>query len=134
VKLAAAALALAVLAVGGSTGFTPAKTPRTIVDANHDNLLEYGPRDGYTRRTIGELGAPGDRVPLIRFAQMTDTQPTRSPLHASSSSTGSGRSAPVGCQNSVRVPEKCGFAGGTRFLTGDLGHLDRGRCQLRLRH
>jgi len=22
----------------------------------------------------------------------------------------------VGCQNSVRVPEKCGFAGGTRFL------------------
>jgi hypothetical protein len=23
---------------------------------------------------------------------------------------------PVGCQNSVRVPEKCGFAGGTRFL------------------
>ena len=73
-KLAAAALALAVLAVGGSTGFTSAKTPRTIVDANHDNLLEYGPREGYTRRTIGELGAPGDRVSLIRFAQMTDTQ------------------------------------------------------------
>ena len=26
---------------------------------------------------------------------------------------------PVGCQNSARVPEKCGFAGGTRFLAPD---------------
>jgi metallophosphoesterase (TIGR03767 family) len=78
VKLAAGALALAVLvvlpgAVGAHAQATP--PPRTIVDANRDNRLEYGPRENLTVRT-DLVGSPTISTPrrLIRFAQMTDTQ------------------------------------------------------------
>jgi metallophosphoesterase (TIGR03767 family) len=75
VRLAAAALSLALLvAVAGALGQTT-PPPRTIVDANGDNRLEYGPREDYAIRAdlVGSPVHPnGPR--LIRFAQMTDTQ------------------------------------------------------------
>jgi metallophosphoesterase (TIGR03767 family) len=75
VRLAAAALAVALLpAVAGALAQTT-PPPRTIVDANGDNRLEYGPREDYVIRAelVGSPVHPtGSR--LIRFAQMTDTQ------------------------------------------------------------
>jgi hypothetical protein len=76
VRLTAGALVLLVVlpgAIHASAQTMP--PPRTIVDANGDNLLEYGPREDLTIRAdlVGSpVHAPAARV--IRFAQMTDTQ------------------------------------------------------------
>ena len=75
-KLAAGALGLVVLlAAGAGVGAQTTGAPRTIVDANRDNRLEYGAREDYTARgdlVSSPVHATGVR--LIRFAQMTDTQ------------------------------------------------------------
>jgi metallophosphoesterase (TIGR03767 family) len=74
VKLAVAGLAL-LLAVPAATATAPPIPPRTIVDANRDNVLEYGAAEPYVPRT--ELARRPHLIvgtPLIRFAQMTDTQ------------------------------------------------------------
>jgi metallophosphoesterase (TIGR03767 family) len=69
------ALALLLLAVGGASANPQAQTPRTIVDRNGDNLLEYGPSEPYTVRTeLAQRGIGGTATTLIHFAQLTDTQ------------------------------------------------------------
>jgi len=75
VKLFAAALSVLFLA-GAAAAVPRAQTSfRTIVDRNHDNRLEYGPREGYTTRTeLTQPGSGGTASRLIHFAQMTDTQ------------------------------------------------------------
>jgi metallophosphoesterase (TIGR03767 family) len=75
-RLAAVGLALLVVfAAGGGAAAQTQPAPRTIVDANRDNRLDYGPREGYTARA-DLAGAPVQTtgLRLIRFAQMTDTQ------------------------------------------------------------
>ncbi|MEK6274627.1 MAG: hypothetical protein AABM30_04745 [Actinomycetota bacterium] len=78
-RLAIAAAALVLPFVSGAAAGTapPLNAPRTIVDRNHDNRLEYGPRESRTRRTdLVQAGGTGNLPPvrLIHFAQMTDTQ------------------------------------------------------------
>jgi metallophosphoesterase (TIGR03767 family) len=76
VQRLAAALVLLGLASVAHAASPPGPTSfRTIVDRNHDNRLEYGPREGYSTRT--ELAQPGSAdapTRLVHFAQMTDTQ------------------------------------------------------------
>jgi metallophosphoesterase (TIGR03767 family) len=74
VKPALAALLLfAVTAAGAATQTNP--LPRTIGDANRDNVLEYGPREAYiTRNDIARRQRLILGGTLIRFAQLTDTQ------------------------------------------------------------
>jgi metallophosphoesterase (TIGR03767 family) len=75
VRLAAGALALLVLVPGAIGARAQTTTPRTIVDANGDNVLEYGQREDLRVRAdlvASPTHARGAR--LIRFAQMTDTQ------------------------------------------------------------
>jgi metallophosphoesterase (TIGR03767 family) len=75
-KLAAGAVALLVVAIAGAgAGAQTIGSPRTIVDANRDNRLEYGPREDVVARA-DLVGSPvhATGVRLIRFAQMTDTQ------------------------------------------------------------
>jgi metallophosphoesterase (TIGR03767 family) len=70
------ALALLLLAVGGASANPQAQAPpRTIVDRNGDNLLEFGPSEPYTVRTdLAQRGIGGTATTLIHFAQLTDTQ------------------------------------------------------------
>lgn len=69
------ALALLLLTVAGASAHPQAQTPRTIVDRNGDNLLEYGPAEPYTVRTdLMQRGIGGTATTLIHFAQLTDTQ------------------------------------------------------------
>ena len=69
------ALALLLLAVSGASAYPQAQTPRTIVDRNGDNLLEYGPSEPYTVRTeLAQRRTSGTPSTLIHFAQLTDTQ------------------------------------------------------------
>ena len=69
------ALALLLLVVAGASAHPQAQTPRTIVDRNGDNLLEYGPSEPYTARTeLAQRGTGGTPSTLIHFAQLTDTQ------------------------------------------------------------
>ena len=73
-KLVVTGLAL-LLAVPAATATTPPTVQRTIVDANRDNLLEYGPAEPYvTRADLVPRATTTPGSPLIRFAQMTDTQ------------------------------------------------------------
>jgi metallophosphoesterase (TIGR03767 family) len=75
VRRLAVLVPLVLLASGASASELASPGFRTIVDRNHDNRLEYGPREGYTLRT--DLAQPGPspaRTLLIHFAQMTDTQ------------------------------------------------------------
>jgi metallophosphoesterase (TIGR03767 family) len=75
VKRLVAALVLAVLAA--ASGAQPRSTALapTIVDRNHDNRLEYGPREPIQVRTDLTQRTPGGTPRLlIHFAQMTDTQ------------------------------------------------------------
>jgi metallophosphoesterase (TIGR03767 family) len=69
------AVAISLLLLAGSASALPSSSPRTIVDLNHDNRLEYGPAELTRIRT--DLAQPlpgGTSVELITFAQMTDTQ------------------------------------------------------------
>jgi metallophosphoesterase (TIGR03767 family) len=67
-------LGLAFVLLAGSASALP-PGPRTIVDVNHDNRLEYGPREPIQQRTdLAQPGSPGAVRSLITFAQMTDTQ------------------------------------------------------------
>ena len=73
-KLVVTGLAL-LLAVPAATATTPPTVQRTIVDANRDNRLEYGPAEPYvTRADLVTRATTTPGSPLIRFAQMTDTQ------------------------------------------------------------
>ena len=76
-RLAPLALLVAILA--GASAAEPRPQPdtprRTIVDRNHDNRLEYGPREAIQLRTdLAQRGSGGTARQLIYFAQMTDTQ------------------------------------------------------------
>ena len=69
----AALILLAVTAAAAATQTNP--LPRTIVDANRDNVLEYGPPEpSSTRNDIARRQQLIFGRTLIRFAQMTDTQ------------------------------------------------------------
>ena len=71
----ALALALLLLAVGGASAQPQAVTPRTIVDRNGDNRLEYGPAEPSRQRTdLAQRVSGTTPTRLLRFAQMTDTQ------------------------------------------------------------
>src|SRR5687767_9483083 len=73
--LAACVLLVLLLLPASATADQPARLPRTIVDANRDNLLEYGPAEPYTVRSeLAAKSGSGNAVRLIHFAQMTDTQ------------------------------------------------------------
>ena len=76
-RLAPLALLVAILA--GASAAEPRTQPdkprATIVDRNHDNRLEYGPRESIQLRTdLAQRGSGGTARQLIFFAQMTDTQ------------------------------------------------------------
>lgn len=76
-KRVAVASALLLLLSGAAAAKDEAvQLPRTIVDRNGDNRLEYGPRE--TPIVRSELAQPGTVLApstrLIHFAQMTDTQ------------------------------------------------------------
>src|SRR5215218_9272133 len=74
-KRLASASALLLLVVGGASAHLRAQTPRTILDRNGDNLLEYGPSEPYIVRTdLAQRGAGGPPSTLLHFAQLTDTQ------------------------------------------------------------
>jgi metallophosphoesterase (TIGR03767 family) len=71
----ALALALLLVAVAGASARTQGQIPRTIVDRNGDNRLEYGPTEPYTVRSdLAQRGPAGTVAMLIHFAQLTDTQ------------------------------------------------------------
>ena len=72
------ALAVTALALGLATSSGAQEQPaRTIVDANGDNLLEYGPAEAYAVRVNLVPALPGRearRRLLISFGHVTDTQ------------------------------------------------------------
>jgi metallophosphoesterase (TIGR03767 family) len=75
VKRFAAALALVILACGPAAQPKTSALDRTIVDRNHDNVLDYGPGEPMRIRTDLTQPIPvGNARRLIHFAQMTDTQ------------------------------------------------------------
>jgi metallophosphoesterase (TIGR03767 family) len=66
---------LALVLFAGSASALPSSEPRTIVDLDHDNRLEYGPSEPMQVRTDLARPRPGSSARmLIHFAQMTDTQ------------------------------------------------------------
>ncbi len=76
-KQAAAAVALTLVLAGSIAAQGPPPTARTILDANGDNRLEFGPAEPYAVRTELAPALPGRdarRRTLITFGQLTDTQ------------------------------------------------------------
>jgi metallophosphoesterase (TIGR03767 family) len=66
---------LALVLLAGSASALPPSGPRTIVDLDHDNRLEYGPAEPMqVRADLAEPRPGGSARLLIHFAQMTDTQ------------------------------------------------------------
>jgi metallophosphoesterase (TIGR03767 family) len=74
-RLAAALVSLGLVSVAHAASPPGPTSFRTIVDRNHDNRLEYGPRETYSTRTeLAQPGPAGAATRLVHFAQMTDTQ------------------------------------------------------------